>query len=349
MQLVPLQEPFESSVKNSLDNQTIPRDLELKIREQFDKTGDKAALEEQYSSSIIHQVLGSVKNEVEEKQNADFTVGDRVEVTEQADIDFGAKAKVTAINGRLARIKLDDGTTARFPFTNLKKISNAVDKKNKNPSKAEMMVEIEDMIEEGWSRGKIINHLIYEYGIGETGAGMMYQEVKKRFNTEDFNQKKNSSSKSDKVKNSVKNVSDSEIEVAWQVFTDDYENTGSLSDFMEFLEKVDDYPNVTKDKVKAILDKLNKKHAGLYPYKNDAAEGTDEEKKENASSKAGKVMSIDASIMAKYGFKSGLKLAEKRDEFIERVRKEVGPITQEDADELEDQNFHTAYRLLREA
>jgi hypothetical protein len=60
-------------------------------------------------------------------------------------------------------------------------------------------------------------------------------------------------------------------------------------------------------------------------------------------------MAIDTEIMKREGFMSGTKLVQCRDEFIKKVKEQVGPISQEDCDELEDQNFHTAYRLLREA
>jgi hypothetical protein len=139
MQLTPLQQPWDGKISNSMDDQEVPRELVLKIKEDFQANGgNKAALEEQYSADVVHRVLGVVKN-------------------------------------------------------------------------------------------------------------------------------------------SVKNVSDSEIKGAWQRLYEDGTEVGSISDFMEAIEEA--YPNVTKEQVKAVLQKLQAKYKGDFQFRNE--EDEEDAKKKN--------------------------------------------------------------------
>lgn len=62
---------------------------------------------------------------------------------------------------------------------------------------------------------------------------------------------------------------------------------------------------------------------------------------------AEKIMQIDRSILDKYGHMSGVDLEKHEDEFIQAVHSAgITSISQEEADELENQNFHTALGIL---
>jgi hypothetical protein len=70
-QTYPLQEPFESSVKNSIENSPVPRELEMKIKEEFQKNRDMGALEDKYGVTLVRQILGEKSNEMDNKKNED--------------------------------------------------------------------------------------------------------------------------------------------------------------------------------------------------------------------------------------------------------------------------------------
>jgi hypothetical protein len=68
--------------------------------------------------------------------------------------------------------------------------------------------------------------------------------------------------------------------------------------------------------------------------------------KENAQY-ADKIMQIDGQILDKYHHRSSIDLLKHEDEFVQAVKSAgITSISQEDANELEDQNFHTALEIL---
>ena len=74
----------------------------------------------------------------------------------------------------------------------------------------------------------------------------------------------------------------------------------------------------------------------------------DHMKKENAVAQyAEKIMQIVGAILDRYNLQSGVDLVKHEDEFLQAVRSAgITSISQEDADELEDQNYHTALEIL---
>lgn len=69
--------------------------------------------------------------------------------------------------------------------------------------------------------------------------------------------------------------------------------------------------------------------------------------KERKNSKAEIIMQIDGSILEKYGSRSGRDLEKYKDEFIQAVRAAgISKISKAEADQLEDENYHTALDIL---
>ena len=85
-------------------------------------------------------------------------------------------------------------------------------------------------------------------------------------------------------------------------------------------------------------------------FKWEEEEEAEAEKGNKKNSRSEKIMDIDTSILDKHGKTSGRDLEQYRDEFLSQVRAAgINDITQEEADELEDQNYHTALGILMEA
>jgi len=64
--------------------------------------------------------------------------------------------------------------------------------------------------------------------------------------------------------------------------------------------------------------------------------------------KSSKIAAIDSYILTKYKHSSGHDLEKHEDEFLKGVEESnVGPLSEKDAEELEDKNFHTALDILR--
>lgn len=78
MQLYPLQEPFKSTV---VQNSSVPKELAMRIKEEFQKSKDMSALEDKYGVGIVKQVLGEKNDDKDEKKNSvKFKTGTKVSV-----------------------------------------------------------------------------------------------------------------------------------------------------------------------------------------------------------------------------------------------------------------------------
>ena len=100
MQLWPLQEPMDVKIENS----AVPRELELRIREELERGTDQKTLEDKYGVTLVRQVIGERNENVEEKKKNDqFKVGDKVETSEPLPSGLGV---ITAINRNPERSKL---------------------------------------------------------------------------------------------------------------------------------------------------------------------------------------------------------------------------------------------------